>query len=199
MYTILMDTSNQQLMIGIADNHEILASEQIKALKQQSEIAIPHLGKLMEQVGIDFDQVDTMVITQGPGSYTGVRIAMTIAKTLAATMPIRLKAISSLEMLSYDKKAISLIDARGKKAYVGIYNHGEIVLEDCLMEVKDLPDLMNQYPDYEIAGDRFLVDLEEQEIDLCKALYGCSKHHDYVEYPSLLVPHYIKDVEVRKK
>lgn len=199
MFTILMDTSNSKLVVGIANETKVLVSKQINALKQQSELAIPVLNELMQSQNISMQDVQTMVITAGPGSYTGLRIAMTIAKTLASVLDIKIKAISTLAMQAYGKKAISVVDARSKKAYVGMYDHGKVIMEDCLMLVEDLKELVSNHFDYEVVGDCELVGLEKEEFDLATALFEISKEVEPVEFVDGLVPHYIKDVEVQKK
>ena len=81
----------------------------------------------------DFDE---MVITIGPGSYTGVRVALTIAKTLNATMNIKVKTVSSLKAMAGMKKAISILDARSHKLFLGIYNEGKVIVDDCLINMR---------------------------------------------------------------
>ena len=79
MRTIVMDTSNHYLAIALYEDGLLRASRQLEALKQQSELAIPVLKDLMDGQHWQMKDIDEMVVSLGPGSYTGVRIAMTIA------------------------------------------------------------------------------------------------------------------------
>ena len=73
---------------------------------------------------IALKDVNEMIITSGPGSYTGVRVAMTIAKTLAAVSNVKIKSVSSLAAYAGMNQALSVIDARGHKVFVGVYENG---------------------------------------------------------------------------
>ncbi|MFQ9923692.1 MAG: tRNA (adenosine(37)-N6)-threonylcarbamoyltransferase complex dimerization subunit type 1 TsaB [Beduini sp.] len=192
MRTIVMDTSNHYLAIALYEDGLLRASRQLEALKQQSELAIPVLKDLMDGQHWQMKDIDEMVVSLGPGSYTGVRIAMTIAKTLSSVMPIRLKAISSLAMLAGDQKAIPIIDARGNKLYVGMYENGEPLMEDTLMEAEAFETFKAEHPDFPVVA---LVD----EIPLCDNLYLLSRKVPYIKESDRLVPTYIKGVEAKKQ
>lgn len=192
MRTIVMDTSNHYLAVALFEDGLLRASRQLEALKQQSELAIPVLKDLMDGQHWQMKDIDEMVVSLGPGSYTGVRIAMTIAKTLSAVMPIRLKAISSLAMLAGDQKAISIIDARGNKLYVGMYENGEPLMEDMLMEVDAFETFKKEHTEFPVVA-------LEDEIPLCDNLYLLSRKAPYIEDNDRLVPTYIKGVEAKKQ
>lgn len=195
--TIVMDTSNQYLIVGLYNNHQLVSSRVVKALRQQSELAIPFLKELLDQNHLTMSDIQEMVITLGPGSYTGVRIAMTIAKTLAAITPIKIKAISTLKVLAGKQKAISVIDARSQKVYVGMYENGQPLMEDTLMNVDDFKLFYKQHLDFQLVGDTHLFDLEHQDINICQNLYELSLTEPYIDDVDALVPLYIKDVEVK--
>lgn len=190
MKTLVMDTSNNYLAIAFYKDDELIDQCKIEALKKQSELAIPMMQKMLGSVSLK--DIDEMIIAIGPGSYTGVRIALTIAKTLATVCPVKVKAISSLKMLAGYDKAMAIIDARGKKYYVGIYNQGQVVLEDQLATEERLTELKQEYSDY-------LIKMYDESIDLTKNLYALAKQEDYVENVDALVPCYIKEVEAKKQ
>ncbi len=192
MKTIVMDTSNQYLAIALYEDDTLKENFQQTALKQQSELAIPMLQELMEKQGWQMKDVDEMVISLGPGSYTGVRIAMTIAKTLSVIMPIKIKAISSLAMIAGSQKAISVIDARGNKCYVGMYENKKALMEDALMENDAFEQFKKEHLDFDV------VSLHD-ELPICKHLYELSKDCPYVEDCDALAPMYIKGVEAKKQ
>ena len=126
----------------------------------------------------DFDE---MVITIGPGSYTGVRVALTIAKTLNATMNIKVKTVSSLKAMAGMKKAISILDARSHKLFLGIYNEGKVIVDDCLINIDEFENYQKQYTDYEIVGDTHLVGIPEKEVDLANHIYTLSTLEKEIE------------------
>ena len=118
------------------ENQKCLASLQEEGNRKQSEYAIVYLQKLLQENHLKMSDFDEMVITIGPGSYTGVRVALTIAKTLNATMNIKVKTVSSLKAMAGMKKAISILDARSHKLFLGIYNEGKVIVDDCLINMR---------------------------------------------------------------
>ena len=168
MKTIIMDSANKYLVVALYEDEKCLASLQEEGNRKQSEYAIVYLQKLLQENQLKISDFDEMVITIGPGSYTGVRVALTIAKTLNATMNLKIKTVSSLKAMAGMKKAISILDARSKKLFLGIYNEGKVIVEDCLINMGEFENYQKKYSDYEIVGDTSLVGLPEQEINLVK-------------------------------
>ena len=113
-------------------------------------------------------------------------------------MNLKIKTVSSLKAMAGMKKAISILDARSKKLFLGIYNEGKVIVEDCLINVDEFENYQKQYPDYEVVGDTSLVGLPEQEINLVKNIYTLSHLENEVENVDGLVPRYIKEVEAKK-
>ena len=58
----------------------------LEAFKKQSETIFVELNRLLKETNLDYKDIDRVIITKGPGSYTGIRIAMTIAKVLCSQM-----------------------------------------------------------------------------------------------------------------
>ena len=104
---------------------------------QHSTQLMPAINQVMEASGWKPKELNQIAVTKGPGSYTGVRIGATIAKTLAWTLNIPLVPISSLQVLAANallskKKIVPLIDARRKNVYAGVYLMKEGILENLL-------------------------------------------------------------------
>lgn len=198
MKTIVMDSANKYLVVALYENQKCLASLQEEGNRKQSEYAIVYLQKLLQENHLKMCDFDEMVITIGPGSYTGVRVALTIAKTLNATMNIKIKTVSSLKAMAGMKKAISILDARSKKVFLGIYNEGKTVVEDCIISLDEFENYQKQYSDYEIVGDTELIGLSEKETDLAHNIYVLSTLEKEIENVDGLVPRYIKEVEAKK-
>ena len=111
MTSLIMDTSNQYLMVALYRDGQCLEMVQELGSKRQSENAIPYLSSLLKKHQLQLLDIDEMIITKGPGSYTGVRVAMTIAKTLSVVSSIHIKVISSLAAYAGLKTCVSVIDA----------------------------------------------------------------------------------------
>ena len=82
MKTLCMDSAHKHLIFVLLEDGNVVASLAQECWKRQSETLFPALIALMEEAHWKADDIDEVVITDGPGSYTGVRIAMTVAKVL---------------------------------------------------------------------------------------------------------------------
>lgn len=198
MKTIVMDSANKYLVVALYDNHQCIASIQEEGNRKQSEYAIVYLQKLLQENHLKMSDFQEMVITIGPGSYTGVRVALTIAKTLNASMNLKIKTVSSLKALAGMKKAISILDARSQKLFLGVYDQGKTIVDDCMISLDEFESYQRQYPDFEIVGDTSLVGLTEHEENLAKNIYDLSLLEKEEENVDALVPRYIKEVEAKK-
>jgi tRNA threonylcarbamoyl adenosine modification protein YeaZ len=191
---LLIDTSAKYLAVGLSKNGKVIASTQYEAWQKQSELTIGEIDRLFKITNINPKDVTRIVVTNGPGSYTGIRIGLTIAKVYSTTRNIPLCLVSSLNMLSgaRDKK-IALIDARSKRAYIGIYQDGKPLIEDKVLTLEEIKQLINEYQDFEIVGDAHLLDKNKVEVDIIQQLEDLSSIIDDVENPHLAVPIYLKD------
>lgn len=198
MKTIVMDTSNAYLVIGLYQDDLCVGKFQEDGNRRQSEYALTHLDEMLKKHDWNILEVDEMVITIGPGSYTGQRVALTIAKTLAAISKIKIKAVSSLHGYAGNKQAISVIDARSKKIFVGVYDNNQKVIDDQIMLIEDFASFKEQFFNYQVLGDSEIVGIEKISIDLSDNIFMASKAVDYCNDVDNLVPQYLKDVEAKK-
>ena len=147
MKVLAIDTSNLVMGIAVLDNGKVLG-EYITNLKKNHSIRVmPAIEQLMEETGVKPADLDRIVVAKGPGSYTGVRIGVTIAKTLAWTLKKELVGVSSLEVLAQGGKyfggyTVPLFDARRTQVFTGLYGNGDngqlqTVLEDRIILLKD--------------------------------------------------------------
>lgn len=198
MTSLIMDTSNQYLMVALYEDGQCLESIQELGSKRQSENAIPYLELLLKKYHKELLDIDEMIITRGPGSYTGERVAMTIAKTLSVISPIKIKVISSLAAYAGFNKCVSVIDARSQKVFVCAYENGEARMQEQLILVSKFEELMKKYPGYSVVGQSEIVGYKNQEVDLAYNMHELAKREAPIENVDALVPRYLKDVEAKK-
>lgn len=121
-----IDTSNSPLTIALAKDDTILIEETSNLKINHSLTAMPAIEEMMANAKIAPAHLTHIAVAEGPGSYTGVRIGMTIAKTLAWSLKIPLHMVSSLKVLAangqyFDGIICSLMDARRGTAFMGAY------------------------------------------------------------------------------
>ena len=191
---LLLDTSNKDLAVGFANEAGLIYSKQYPAWQKQSEWTMVEIEKGLKTIEKKASDITRVVVAYGPGSYTGVRIALTIAKVLASLAKIPLCPISSLAVIAGNQgKKIALMDARSNRAYVGVYEEGIAIQEDCILELNLIHELMNQFPGFEIVGDANLVHKERKASDVIAHLYALGKVYPNVEAVDAVTPRYIKE------
>lgn len=125
MKIIAVDTSGSTLSIGVVEDKNILGTIQLNGIKNHSITMLTNVDELLNKVKITPQEIDRIVVTKGPGSYTGLRIGVTFAKTLAWTLKKELVGVSTLEALAANVKEdgfiIPILDARRNNVYTGVY------------------------------------------------------------------------------
>lgn len=146
MKALAIDTSNQIMGVAVIDGTSVLGEYITNLNKNHSVRLMPAISDLMQEVGVKPNQLDRIIVAHGPGSYTGVRIGVTIAKTLAWTLNIPIVGVSSLEVLARNGQHFNgivspLFDARRGQVYTGLYkmNNGKFqsIKEDQILMLKD--------------------------------------------------------------
>ena len=193
MISLYIDTSTKYLCIGIAKDYKVIYKYQQEAIQKQSELTIPILSKALNENNLTLNDVDEVNVTIGPGSFTGIRIGMCVAKVLASMKNIPLKAISSLNSYASLGKKIVILDAKAKRVYLGIYNDNEKVIDETVVEIETFKEMLKDYPDYDVVLDSHLIDLESESIDVIENMNRISKNTAPVSNVDGLVPIYLKD------
>ena len=193
-YELILDTSSKQLAIGIYNGDNLLYKNQYYAWLRQSEMMIPEIQKAINELNIDLKDVERIVVSVGPGSYTGVRIALTIAKVMALTLNIPLITISSLQaMAGLDEKCLAIMDARSKRVYIGGYNKGEVVFKDTIFTLEELNQYLDEHKDYKVVGELSALGEIDSKINLIENMHELAKNKEAVKSVHEVKPVYLKD------
>ncbi len=132
MYSLFIDTHDKKVIIILYKDGKIINKTVEESKNKHSEITMPILDKTLRDSGVEPNELGEIIVVNGPGSFTGERIAVTIAKTLAFTLNIPIKAIDSLSILALnvesDLKIVAIEDRNG--AFVGVFDKENSVLED---------------------------------------------------------------------
>ncbi|KRM13615.1 tRNA (adenosine(37)-N6)-threonylcarbamoyltransferase complex dimerization subunit type 1 TsaB [Paucilactobacillus suebicus] len=128
MKILAIDTSNHPLSIALVEDQQMLCETTLNLTKNHSIFVMPTIDQLMKIAGWRPTDLDRIVVAKGPGSYTGVRIAVTTAKTLADTLDIDLVGVSSLEVVAApiaqtepDRPVVTIFNARRNNVFAGGY------------------------------------------------------------------------------
>ena len=194
MFTILLDSSNTSLTVGLAKEDKLLESVSYEAWQAQSEHMIPELDKLLKKYNVERKDIKDVVVAIGPGSYTGVRIAITIAKTIATALNVDVYEISSLRCLKDENKpSVCLINARSGRSYFGVYEGDKIIIPDTIYTNDKVLEYINEHPTYSVCGNTSYLGIEGKEPDIARELLAIKKYTKKSDSPLSIKPVYMKD------
>ena len=193
-----MDSAYKHLVIGIYKDQTLLAGIEVEAFKKQSETIFVEMNRLFEEVKLDYSDVDRVIITDGPGSYTGIRIAMTVAKVLCTQMNKPLYCISTMQLYAgMAESANVILDARSKRAYVAHIESGKIIGETSILTLEELEGFLQTHPGT-LYGDGYLVNQEAMTNTFLKNFIELEPQYRKVENIHVLVPQYLKESDAYK-
>lgn len=187
MITLCMDTSHTWLVIGLIKDDQVIGKVQEKCWKKQSEELFPRLIALMDDCHLQPEDIDQIVISKGPGSYTGVRIAMTVAKVFCAMADKPIYTVSTLLLYAGKKNCRVVTDARGKRVYTCLFNGGKALEEERAVEIENL-----EIGDVNIVGDGALVGRQDEWPDIVDNFLELKDEWEKHGNVHLVVPEYLK-------
>lgn len=187
MITLCMDTSHTWLVIGLIKDDQVIGKVQEKCWKKQSEELFPRLTALMNDCHLQPEDIDQIVISKGPGSYTGVRIAMTVAKVFCAMADKPIYTVSALLLYAGKKNCRVVTDARGKRVYTCLFFDGKALEEERAVEIENL-----EIGDVNIVGDGALVGRQDEWPDIVDNFLELKDEWEKHDNVHLVVPEYLK-------
>ena len=198
MRSLFIDTSSSFVNIYIVKDDSILVSKSCHTLKDMANSIMPLIRESFNEVDFKVNDIDKIFVTVGPGSFTGVRVGITVAKTISWGLNIPVYPISTLEYLaSIDtnyNKTISIIDARRGNVFAGFY--------DSNLNKLDTEKLVG-YDELSKDDDTLVVSYDgvyNSTISNVNILKIVNKHLDDKSInPHKLVPNYLKKTEAEEK
>ncbi len=129
MRILAIDTATMVTSVCLWEDHKIIGDYSVNQAKTHSESLMQMSEQLLKDLNLTYEDMDVFAVSKGPGSFTGLRIGITTAKTLAQVTGKPLVGISTLEALAYnvfsDKPVLAVMDARGGRVYAGLYKKGQ--------------------------------------------------------------------------
>lgn len=191
MITLFIDTSSSDVSIAILRDNKIISHITKNIPNKHSVYTVSFLEKMLMDANLTPKEIEKIMVVTGPGSFTGLRIGVTIAKVYAYLEKLEITAISSLKMraLSVDHAyCLSLIDAHHGNYYLGLYdqNHEEVVPEQFCTKEKVL-ELIRKYQPVIVCDE----ELEIDEYHGKKVLLNISNIVSYYQTKETLNPHFV--------
>lgn len=202
MISLFLDTSSHKIIVGIyQDTKEIVLNIEEND-NHLSERILPLIDKTLKQANKKVSDIDHIFVVNGPGSFTGTRIGVTVAKMLAWAGNIKISTVSELEVIagSSDVYSVPIIDARRGYIYTGMYdNKGENIIEDQYVEINTFLEKIKPYQDTQlISYDNLNIDnLEKPILNISKII---ERHiNDSGLNPHSVKPNYLKLTEAEER
>ena len=189
MKTLILDSATNKLYVSLVIDEQIVYETYTSSEKGHAKTIMVEIDNACKKANIELINIDQVVVGIGPGSYTGVRMSVTVGKRLATMAnDIKLLSISTLVLMAsgYTGNVLSTIDARRGNCFGMIYdmNSDSYVQEEALYERTILE--ANTY-DYK-------VDENEYKVNPLKVISLAN----LVEEPRTLVPNYLRDTEAER-
>lgn len=187
MNTLLIDTHADFIFLAIYQNDKLIIEKEITEKKDHSTLCFQALIKLLSDAHAEIQDINDLIVVIGPGSFTGVRIGVTIAKTLAYTLKIPIRTMTSLELYldtKIDKDTYLALEEKNGY-YIGKIEKNNIIEYTYLKK------------------DEFSIFYKENKIYICskinKTMLAKYAHQKQPVNPHLVNPFYVKKIEVEKK
>ncbi|MEC9484724.1 MAG: tRNA (adenosine(37)-N6)-threonylcarbamoyltransferase complex dimerization subunit type 1 TsaB [Candidatus Izemoplasma sp.] len=124
-HRLIIDSATPYLYVALLEGNRSIQTYYKKGDNNHSEVLMPTVETLFKDSGLSINDIDEVIVGIGPGSYTGVRIGVVVAKMIAWNQRITIKTVSSLALMasseSSDGYILAHIDARRKNAFMGLY------------------------------------------------------------------------------
>ena len=204
MRVLYIDTSSDYLYSGIVVDDKLVSSIKKKYEKDLSKEALPKIIELFDEANITPKDLDKIIVVNGPGSFTGIRIGITIAKTIAWALNINITPISGLTAMAISSNTntykMPLIDARRGYVYGAICDKdNNKVIEDSHIELKELLDKSKDLDIEVITNNDLEINIKKESYD--PDILKIVKHFETSDgiNPHLVNPIYLKKTEAEEK
>lgn len=210
---LFIDSSNKNLSLAILSFDELIYVSNVNSYYRHSNFLMNEIIAALNKTGLKINDIDNIVVLNGPGSFTGIRVGVTIAKTLAWVLNKNIYSLSTLRALSLqvsDSNVISAIMDKPDSGYVGIY------FDDLKMEnyytILDLKEKINGKKLTLVCSDKneFINNLYEALSESNEVSIKIINNYDYLKVvknaisykplnPHMVSPIYLKKIDAEKK
>lgn len=208
MICLFLDTSTEKLRVTLLDNNEILYNKEMITNNDHSSFLVPCISNAFKENNMDFKDLNRIIVTVGPGSFTGTRISITVAKTYGYSFNIPTFGISTLESMIYNYETydyyVPVIEDKNNKLYFSIFDKNKKrVKEDSYTNIENFYNILNEYD-----GKVLIIShkgLKYDNYDSMQEIINPVKINENIFInnkeinPHLLKPNYIKRIEVESK
>ena len=202
MTLFYIDTTSSYLYTAIVRDNKLLIERKKDLGKNLSIETVSIVSDMFNEIGIKPRDIDKIMVVNGPGSFTGIRIGVTLAKIMAYSLNIPITTITSLEAMSKsiktDKLIVPIINARREACYASIFDGNKEVLPGEYLTLEKLKMiLIGLNKDYVyLSNDKFSFDVSKYDPDILN-IVSYYKDKECIN-PHLVNPIYLKLTEAEE-
>lgn len=140
MITLAIDTANENIAIALLNDTEVLADINQAMPRGQGEALIPMIRDILTKANLSPADIHQVTVTLGPGSFTGVRIAMATARGMALALNIPIFGTTTLEAAAFQTtgKVLSVLDTKRGDFYTQLFQDGEPLEEPTIRSIEQI-------------------------------------------------------------
>ena len=189
MKTLIIDSATNVLYTALCIDDQVVYESYVPGKHNHASVILVEVEHACQKANIDLIQLDQVIVGIGPGSYTGVRMAVAVGKMIATLeSQIQLYTISTLKLMAsgYSGKVLSSIDARRGNCFGCLLdtNSNTYLVQEALIEKEVLS--ANAFD--------FSVDENNYKVNPLAVISWAS----LVEEPRILVPNYLRETEAER-
>ncbi|HSA06177.1 MAG TPA: tRNA (adenosine(37)-N6)-threonylcarbamoyltransferase complex dimerization subunit type 1 TsaB [Candidatus Gastranaerophilales bacterium] len=171
MNILAFDTSFNIMYVTLGKDNTILDSRKIKSTEQNynSAYLVSTIADILKENNLVMKDIEALGVNIGPGSFTGLRASVTVARVIAQQLDIPVAGIPSFQIYSElnktEKQTFCIMDARRGMAYIAVYDqNSEPILQPCVVEYEKALEMAQSEDFFIISDDRMAKQLEEKSL-----------------------------------
>lgn len=185
-----IETSTRVCSASIANNGEVIALKESFEDRSHASLLTVFIEELLQQNNIAIEAIDAISVSEGPGSYTGLRIGVSVAKGICFAKNIPLIAVNTLQAMALmasekvsDKATLlcPMIDARRMEVYSAVFNGSLLEKRKTIAEIIDENSYMEELSFNKIAffgdgADKCKEHLTHENVQFIQNIYPSAKY-----------------------
>ena len=220
MKILTIDTATETCGVALTEDAQLVVDYRLNQKNVHNEKLVSSIQKLLGDIGWQMSDLEGIVFSKGPGSFTGLRIGISVSKGLSFSLGIPIVGVNTLDALAfgapnYTGKICAVIKAREKEVYFALYKKSLNSFERCseyeIIHLEKLPEKLNSKilvvsnpPDLVSSAVNKETVIASPEYSLLKPLtiagLGFKKlQANEIEKPEAAEPFYLKDFTPKRK
>ena len=199
MISLFLDTTTKKLVVILVKDNEIIGKKELESINDHASYLVPFIDEVLSDNNLTTKDINKIYVVNGPGSFTGTRIGVTVGKTLAYSNNMKVIPVSSLKQYVFSETGydyyVSIITDKNNM-YYGIYDkdYKDIIKDKYSTKEIFLKDIST------LTGSTlFISENDVPEIEVVKPKLDILKLMEYYKDDEIdshsLKPNYLKKID----